>query len=153
MLTCRYHSSITTKEAFVMDDTMDEATKFADRLFDLRRKAGYSQEQLADLLGVSRQAISKWEGAQGRPEVDNVVKLSQIYRVSTDYILTGSASVPSACETSPTPSPRELSREYRFALSALMVIAGTALVFVLVVSILAILSMVLTGGAGIPGWK
>lgn len=86
-----------------MDDTMDEATKFADRLFDLRRKAGYSQEQLADLLGVSRQAISKWEGAQGRPEVDNVVKLSQIYRVSTDYILTGSASVPSACETSLTP--------------------------------------------------
>lgn len=136
-----------------MDDTMDEATKFADRLLDLRRKAGYSQEQLADLLGVSRQAISKWEGAQGRPEVDNVVKLSQIYRVSTDYILTGSASVPSVCETSPTPSPRELSREYRFALSALMVIAGTALVFVLVVSILAILSMVLTGGAGIPGWK
>ncbi len=136
-----------------MDDTMDEATKFADRLLDLRRKAGYSQEQLADLLGVSRQAISKWEGAQGRPEVDNVVKLSQIYRVSTDYILTGSASVPSVFETSSTPSPRELSREYRFALSALMVIAGTALVFVLVVSILAILSMVLTGGADIPGWK
>lgn len=136
-----------------MDDTMDEATKFADRLLDLRRKAGYSQEQLADLLGVSRQAISKWEGAQGRPEVDNVVKLSQIYRVSTDYILTGSASVPSVFETSSAPSPRELSREYRFALSALMVIAGTALVFVLVVSILAILSMVLTGGADIPGWK
>lgn len=82
-----------------------------------------------------------------------MVKLSQIYRVSIDYILTGSASVPSVFETSSTPSPRELSREYRFALSALMVIAGTALVFVLVVSILAILSMVLTGGADIPGWK
>lgn len=136
-----------------MDDAMDEATKLADRLLDLRRKAGYSQEQLADLLGVSRQAISKWEGAQGRPEVDNVVKLSQIYRVSTDFILTGSASVPSVCEAPSAPAPRELSREYRFALSALMVIAGTALVFVLVVSILAILSMVLTGGADIPGWK
>ena len=153
MLTCRYHGFIATKGAFVMDDAMDEATKFADRLLDLRRKAGYSQEQLADLLGVSRQAISKWEGAQGRPEVDNVVKLSQIYRVSTDFILTGSASVPSVCEASSAPAPRELSREYRFALSALMVIAGTALVFVLVVSILAILSMVLTGGADIPGWK
>ncbi|EEA89815.1 DNA-binding helix-turn-helix protein [Collinsella stercoris DSM 13279] len=153
MLTCRYHGFIATKEAFVMDDAMDEATKFADRLLDLRRKAGYSQEQLADLLGVSRQAISKWEGAQGRPEVDNVVKLSQIYRVSTDFILTGSASVPSVCEAPSAPAPRELSREYRFALSALMVIAGTALVFVLVVSILAILSMVLTGGADIPGWK
>lgn len=82
------------KEAFIMDDA---TTQLADRLLDLRRKAGYSQEQLADLLGVSRQAISKWEGAQGRPEVDNVVKLAQIYRVSTDFILTGSASVPSVC--------------------------------------------------------
>lgn len=50
-----------------MDDTMDEATKFADRLLDLRRKAGYSQEQLADLLDVSRQAISKWEALRGVP--------------------------------------------------------------------------------------
>ena len=131
---------------------MDDATtQLADRLLDLRRKAGYSQEQLADLLGVSRQAISKWEGAQGRPEVDNVVKLAQIYRVSTDFILTGSASVPSVCETAP--APRELSREYRFALSALMVIAGTAVVFLLIVVILTILSTILTSGADIPGWK
>lgn len=138
------------KEAFIMDDA---TTQFADRLLDLRRKAGYSQEQLADLLGVSRQAISKWEGAQGRPEVDNVVKLAQIYRVSTDFILTGSASVPSVCETPSAPASRELSREYRFALSALMVIAGTAVVFLLIVVILTILSTILTSGADIPGWK
>ncbi len=138
------------KEAFIMDDA---TTQLADRLLDLRRKAGYSQEQLADLLGVSRQAISKWEGAQGRPEVDNVVKLAQIYRVSTDFILTGSASVPSVCETPSASAPRELSREYRFALSALMVIAGTAVVFLLIVVILTILSTILTSGADIPGWK
>ena len=53
------------KEAFIMDDA---TTQLADRLLDLRRKAGYSQEQLADLLGVSRQAISKWEGAQAAPK-------------------------------------------------------------------------------------
>lgn len=134
------------KEAFIMDDA---TTRLADRLLDLRRKAGYSQEQLADLLGVSRQAISKWEGAQGRPEVDNVVKLSQIYRVSTDFILTGSANVPSVCETPSAPAPRE----YRFALSALMVIAGTAVVFLLIVVILTILSTILSSGADIPGWK
>lgn len=132
---------------------MDEATQLADRLLELRRKAGYSQEQLADLLGVSRQAVSKWEGAQGRPEVDNVVKLAQIYRVSTDYILTGSASVPSVCETPSAPSSREQPREYRFALSALMVIGGTAIVFVLMVAALTVLSMLLTGGASIPGWN
>ena len=137
------------KEAFIMDDA---TTQLADRLLDLRRKAGYSQEQLADLLGVSRQAISKWEGAQGRPEVDNVVKLAQIYRVSTDFILTGSASVPSVCGRLGA-RPRELSREYRFALSALMVITGTAVVFLLIVVILTILSTILTSGADIPGWK
>ena len=131
----------------------DAATQLADRLLDLRRKAGYSQEQLADLLGVSRQAISKWEGAQGRPEVDNVVKLAQIYRVSTDFILTGSASVPSVCETPLAAAPRELAREYRFAPSARMVIAGTAGVFLLIVVILTILSTMLTAGADIPGWK
>lgn len=132
---------------------MDETTQLADCLLDLRRKAGYSQEQLADLLGVSRQAISKWEGAQGRPEVDNVVKLAQIYRVSTDFILTGSASVPSVCETPSAPAPRELSREYRVALSALMVIGGAAVVFLLFIVVLTFISTVLVGNGDIPGWS
>ena len=73
------------KETFIMDDA---TTQLADRLLGLRRKAGYSQEQLADLLGVSRQAISKWEGAQGRPEVDNVVEFcscSCVVRVASTY--------------------------------------------------------------------
>ncbi|WP_304292579.1 helix-turn-helix domain-containing protein [Collinsella stercoris] len=48
---------------------MDDATtQLADRLLDLRRKAGYSQEQLADLLGVSRQAISKWRAPRAAPK-------------------------------------------------------------------------------------
>ena len=132
---------------------MDDATtQLADRLLDLRRKAGYSQEQLADLLGVSRQAISKWEGAQGRPEVDNVVKLAQIYRVSTDFILRA-RRCPVGVRDALGVRPAELSREYRFALSALMVIAGTAVVFLLIVVILTILSTILTSGADIPGWK
>lgn len=50
-----------------MDDTMDEATKFADRLLDLRRKAGYSQEQLADLLGVSRRRSRSGRALRGVP--------------------------------------------------------------------------------------
>lgn len=56
-------------------------------------------------------------------------------------------------ETPSAPAPRELSREYRLALSALMVIAGTAVVFLLIVVILTILSTILTSGADIPGWK
>ncbi len=61
----------------------------ATRLKDLRKQKGYSQEKLADLLNVSRQAVSKWEGDQGYPDLDNIIRISNLYGVSTDYILTG----------------------------------------------------------------
>ena len=65
-----------------------------ERLHDLRKKAGYSQEQLAELLGISRQAISKWESGQGNPDIDNIIKLTKIYQVSADYILMGCENEP-----------------------------------------------------------
>ena len=46
----------------------------AGRLQELRKQAGYSQEQVAEIMGLSRQAISKWESGQGKPEIDNIVK-------------------------------------------------------------------------------
>ena len=46
--------------------------EIAERLQKLRRKAGYSQEQTAELLGISRQAVSKWESGQGKPDLDNL---------------------------------------------------------------------------------
>ncbi|MEY8522453.1 XRE family transcriptional regulator [bacterium 1XD8-76] len=61
----------------------------AERLKDLRKEAGYSQEQVAELLNVSRQAVSKWESAQGYPDIENIVKLAQMYEISTDYLLLG----------------------------------------------------------------
>ena len=51
----------------------------AERLQELRKQAGYSQEQVAEIMGLSRQAISKWESGQGKPEIDNIVKLTEIY--------------------------------------------------------------------------
>lgn len=61
----------------------------ASRLQELRKEAGYSQEQLAELLGVSRQAVSKWESGQTNPDINNVGRLSEIYNKSTDYIIFG----------------------------------------------------------------
>ena len=61
----------------------------AERLQDLRKKAGYSQEQLADLLGISRQAVSKWESGQTSPDLEKIVLLSEFFEVSTDYLLKG----------------------------------------------------------------
>ena len=60
---------------------------FADKLIDLRKKNGWSQEELAEKLNVSRQAVSKWEGAQSIPDMTRIIQLSELFHVSTDYLL------------------------------------------------------------------
>jgi len=59
----------------------------ADKIIDLRKKSGWSQEELAEQLGVSRQAVSKWESAQSVPDMGRVVQMSELFGVSTDYLL------------------------------------------------------------------
>lgn len=66
----------------------------AERLQELRKQNNYSQEQLAEKLGVTRQAVSKWESEQGNPDINNIIKLSEIYNVSTDYLLKGEVTIP-----------------------------------------------------------
>ena len=59
----------------------------ADKIINLRKKAGMSQEELAYQLGVSRQAVSKWEGAQSIPDINKIIDMSALFGVSTDYLL------------------------------------------------------------------
>ena len=59
----------------------------ADKIMTLRKKAGWSQEELAQQLNVTRQSVSKWEGAQSVPDLDKIVQMSRIFGVSTDYLL------------------------------------------------------------------
>lgn len=68
--------------------------ELSSRLQELRKEAGYSQEQLAEMLGVSRQAVSKWESGQTNPDINNVGRLSEIYGKSTDYIIFGEEREP-----------------------------------------------------------
>ena len=58
----------------------------ADRIQYLRKTKGLSQEQLADAIGVSRQAVSKWESEQASPDLEKVVIMSEFFGVTTDYI-------------------------------------------------------------------
>lgn len=60
---------------------------FADKLILLRKKAGWSQEELADQMNVTRQSVSKWEGAQSVPDLEKMIRLSKLFGVSTDYLL------------------------------------------------------------------
>lgn len=55
-----------------------------DKLAALRRKRGYSQQQVADLLDVSRQTVSNWELGQGAPALDKAVELARVLHVSLD---------------------------------------------------------------------
>ncbi|MBR5015014.1 MAG: helix-turn-helix transcriptional regulator, partial [Bacteroidales bacterium] len=59
----------------------------ADKIIRLRKKLGWSQEELAEKMNVSRQAVSKWEGAQTVPDLGKVLQLSQLFGVTTDYLL------------------------------------------------------------------
>ena len=61
----------------------------ADRIQSLRKSKGMSQEELADAVGVSRQAVSKWESEQATPDLEKVVIMSDIFEVTTDYLLKG----------------------------------------------------------------
>lgn len=59
----------------------------ADKIMELRKKNGWSQEELAGKLNVSRQSVSKWESAMSVPDLDKILQLSEIFEVSTDYLL------------------------------------------------------------------
>ena len=59
----------------------------ADKIILLRKKAGWSQEELANQLGVTRQSVSKWEGAQSVPDMDKVMQMSRLFGVTTDFLL------------------------------------------------------------------
>lgn len=59
----------------------------AEKIMTLRKKKGWSQEELADKLDISRQSVSKWESGTSVPEIDKIIMLSQLFGVSTDYLL------------------------------------------------------------------
>ena len=61
--------------------------EIANRLQKLRKENGYSQEELADKLGISRQAVSKWERAESSPDTDNLIILARLYNMSLDELL------------------------------------------------------------------
>lgn len=59
----------------------------ADKIILERKKNGWSQEELADKLGVTRQAVSKWEGAQTMPDLQRILEMSRLFQVSVDYLI------------------------------------------------------------------
>ena len=94
-----------------------------EKLYALRKKSGLSQEQLAEALNVSRQAISKWEGGSATPESDKLLALSNYFGVSLDYLLKDGA---------PNAAPAEAQEEHRTMqlLSLILCFGGVAALIV-----------------------
>ena len=76
----------------------------AEKILQCRKKAGLSQEALAERIGVSRQAVSKWETGEAMPELSTVVALANEFGVTTDWLLSDEEEVPAAETPKPTPS-------------------------------------------------
>ena len=76
-----------------------------ERIQDYRKKGGLSQEALAERLGVSRQAVSKWEVDAAQPELDKVVALAKVFGITTDQLLLGTEPPRSGADQVPRKAP------------------------------------------------
>ena len=84
---------------------------FADKVVQLRKKSGWSQEELAEKLNVTRQSVSKWEGAQSIPDLEKILQLAQIFGVSTDYLLKDELAEAEYTKSDDSSSVRRVSME------------------------------------------
>ena len=80
--------------------------KLSDKIIKLRKAKGWSQEELAEKLNVSRQAVSRWENGTALPDANNILQLSRLFQVSADYLLKEDL-----CDTEPVPAVTENAGE------------------------------------------
>ncbi len=127
----------------------------ADKLILLRKMSGWSQEELAQRLGVTRQSVSKWEGAQSLPDLDKIVQMSRLFSVSTDYLLKDELEQPEAAPARESvPDARRVGMQEAQAFLALRKKAApklAAATFLCVISPVALIY--LSGRAAMRGYE
>ena len=119
----------------------------ADKIIALRKKNGLSQEELAEKMGVSRQSVSKWEGAQSVPDLNKIIALSEIFGVSTDYLLKDELGEPeyTSSEDSGTPLRQVSMEEANAFLSMRALNAGRVAVGVMLCILSPVILILLSG--------
>lgn len=107
--------------------------KLSEKIYLCRKKCGASQEELASRLGVSRQAVSKWETGDAEPELSKLRALAETFGVSTDWLLSESGEVPEEVALSPLTEQEELGRGVKVLLwckaAKMLPLAGLVLLF------------------------
>lgn len=84
-----------------------------EKIYRLRTEQGFSQEAFGEKLGVSRQSVSKWETDQSVPELDKIVAISEIFGVSTDYLLKDAEEIHGTAEEAPPQTEKPVQEVYR----------------------------------------
>lgn len=101
-----------------------------EKIYTLRRSSGWSQEELADRIGVTRQAISRWEAGSAKPEADKIIELCDLFDVTADYLLRDIS--PQEPSEAPIPDPVPTFSPIRF-FGALLSVFGLVILAILVV--------------------
>lgn len=102
---------------------------FQERLRQLRVARGWSQEALAEQLGLSRQAVQKWETGNARPDMDNLVTLSRLFQVSLDWLVIGQEPFPGVQPPTP-PEPDKPVTPWHYEYKSAATVGGLPLVHI-----------------------
>ena len=131
----------------------------ADKIIEMRKKNGWSQEELAEMLGVSRQSVSKWEGAQSMPDMNRILKMAEVFGVSTDYLLRDEMELPAGSEAeilqagqaTDLPAVRSVSMEEAVAFMDFRNVMANRVAFGVMLCILSPVALIVLGGASETG--
>lgn len=132
--------------------------KLHEKIYYCRKKAGYSQEEMAEKLGVSRQAVSKWETGEAVPELAKFTAIAKLFNVSTDWLLCDDDSEPTAQENNSTDASvrhnladeisdgcisiiSKLWRAYGWIMGIIMMIGGAGMLSVALFGMVAFVNM------------
>lgn len=132
--------------------------KLCEKLQNLRKNAGLSQEQLAEQLNVTRQAVSKWETGEGKPDIDNLLPLAKLLGTTVDYLLDDTADVPRTEEprTETPPQTESVGRELWEQLKAFARrwgwLGGYAIAILGAVRFITTLVILFAGGSALGGF-
>ncbi len=119
----------------------------ADKIVQLRKKLGWSQEEFAERMEVSRQAVSKWEGALSTPDLDRVLRMAALFGVSTDYLLKDEIESPEYSQDDEAPEVRRISMEEANEFLEIKTAAAKKIALAVVLCALAPLCLILFGAA------
>ena len=111
--------------------------KLSDKLIELRKEKGWSQEEFAEKLDVSRQAVSRWENETAQPDAQNILRISKLFNVTSDYLLNDDYAKETLIPTIASPEKTEATvqkKKYPYIIAAICFITLVACIITVVMT-------------------